>query len=160
MFTTIEADREHSISWKKNGRSLLIEASDFESFQKAVKWCGETGNVSRTVKNEYIENFSKYLFRKRQQIKNGTFDISKTKKFGRSTPHSWVSKICHILSPQKYPYIYDEFIRKHFNISSINDFQEAILAERKLCADMSFDDIYFRDSDIWANEKAKKKTAR
>lgn len=153
MFTLIDADREHSISWKKNSRELLMGATDLPSFKRAVKWCGAVGNVTRTVSKEYFNAFAEYLYSNVGRILAGQFDLREVPEFGGKVPTSWVSKVCHIMNPYDYPIIYDEFLRRQFDVSNVDEFWDVILHERPISKHTRYDKIWYKDSDIWAKQK-------
>lgn len=144
------ANIEHAVSWKENSYNLLNEANDEASFMDAVKWCGTNGNVARTVRKDSVKPFSDYIFSHRKDIKTGCFDLRTIESFDGVKPISWVSKICHILNPQQYPLIYDEFVRKHFSINTIEEFWNLLLNEREKYQDKKNRQIYRGEASIWA----------
>ena len=152
----INADKALSVCWKKTSHTLLTTAKDFESFADAVKWCGKVGNVTRTVSNKDFPDFVEYILDNKEDILNGNFELVNVKAFSGSKPVSWVSKICHILNPQKYPYIYDQFILKHFDITTAEEYDNLNLSLRVFRRNTSNEDAYSVDSEVWATEKNKK----
>ena len=58
-----KADCEYSLSWKKNCKYLFDFYQDNkEGFKKAIKWCGNTSGVSRTITIKDFDYFSSYIF--------------------------------------------------------------------------------------------------
>lgn len=89
-----------------------IEKGDKESFKNAVIAMGNTYGVLRTLPkeeenelNDIRENFFEDIWNNIPEIKNGNYDWTKEIE-GR---HFWsyLSKVCYLISPEKYKIIYD-----------------------------------------------------
>ena len=85
---------------------IYIE-KDEESFKNAVIAMGNTYGVLRTLPKEETkrEAFFKDIWDNREEIKSGKYDWTKEIE-GR---HFWsyLSKVCYLISPEKYKIIYD-----------------------------------------------------
>lgn len=151
----VEANKTMSVTWKKTSRELFLPVLHKldDDFKEAVKWCGVVGNVSRTVKNEDFDRFVSYVFDNINHILNGSYDLRTVPAFSGSKPISWVSKICHILNPFAYPFIYDNILRKQLKISSIEEFWEKLVDCRDEKYPLSREDLYERESYAWAYGK-------
>ena len=145
-----QANINHAVSWKENSYELLISAKDEKSFADAVKWCGVGGGVIRTVQKDCFDNFARYVFENKENILSGLFDLRTTEAFNGVRPISWVSKICHILNPQQYPLIYDDFVKKYFHINNIEQFWIVLLNEREKYQEKHSEEIYRKEASIWA----------
>ena len=154
----IKADYEHAISWKKNSKQLFEDSfNDEDLFKKAVLWCGVNGNVTRTVKTEKRSDFYDYVWENRFSIRDGNFDLTQVKDFG-VRPISWMSKMCHIINPRKYPIIYDEKVRNNLGFKDIKAFM-AKMDEIKHDFPNKSDDFYYElDAAIWASNTRIKDT--
>ncbi len=150
---TQKASYEYSLVWKRISSDLFKEAiqqNSVKAFKKAVRWCGGAGNVSRSVSSDDFDSFASYLWGNKGNIKNGVFSLSDVKRFGGKTPVSWTSKICHIISPSKYPVIYDSKVREALEIRSINAFWNLMLFLRDKGPIKP--SPWELDSAIWASE--------
>ena len=149
-----EANYNHSVSWKKNSKRLFDELSNsLEDFRDAVAWCGTNGNVSRTIETHAFNGYCEWLFKILSAIKDGSFELKNTPAFGGKVPLSWVSKICHIINPNRYPVIYDSFTRKAFHVSALHSFQKVLDVLRNCANNLEEEQIYHKDSFIWAKNK-------
>lgn len=142
------SDYYHSLSWKRNCNRLFKRSLSKLDFLNAVKWCGTNGNVARTVKTEYFEEFVDYLYVHRKDIESGTFDFKNIRVFGLTKPISWVSKVCHILYPKMYPIIFDRNTRIYFGVKTLNEFIEKMFSLRGNI--ILAKNIFKYDSAIWA----------
>ena len=146
-----QANCDYSISWKQNAAKVLY-TKDKEEFYSAVWWIGVTGNVSRTVPNTQFETFAKFMFDNRDKISSGELKITDIELQIDKKPISWISKICHIMNPHKYPLIYDENIRSALGIKDAIQFVETTEDFRNKITHKKIDDIYKMDSIIWASQ--------
>lgn len=84
-----------------------IKDKDKESFKNAVIAMGNTYGVLRTLPKEEKKRdaFFKDIWDNREKIKSGKYDWTKEIE-GR---HFWsyLSKVCYLISPEKYKIIYD-----------------------------------------------------
>ena len=140
---------KYSLYWKLLSYKLLTKAKDKREFAEAVLWCGNAGNVIRTVETDYQKDFCSFVFEKKNEILEGSFNIFDCLKFG-DRPLSYISKICHILNPRKYPLIYDSNIKNKFDIKNEKDFQKIIEEHKKKVRFWSRKRIYELDSKMWA----------
>lgn len=147
------ANRDYSISWKEVGFRLFNDSNNEVQCFDAIKWCGRTGNVSRTVTKEKLDQFCKDVCDLLPIIKSGVFNLkSFNKTYPRSKPYSWVSKICHIINPKDYPLIYDSNVCKHFNLKNIDDFNELLEEAKNIFKGKTEREIYEYESSVWASE--------
>ena len=146
------ANFNHSLSWKKNSRRLLLNAKTIDDFKYAVLWCGKRGNVSRTVKKTQFDSFVTYLWGNKDDIKNGLLDFERIPIFDHIMPLSFVSKVCHIINPKSYPIIYDKRTRRALNSHSVKKF---IVVTKTISIKyginlLNVEKIFQFDSAIWA----------
>ena len=149
-----DASMNMSVEWKKQSKVLLDEAynnQNMDAFKAAVIWCGTYGNVIRTVSSNDMLQFAKDLYNNISNIKNGTYSLSQVNVYGKNQPKSYVSKICHIINPQQYPFIYDSKTKKRFKKNSINAWDGFILTERNDSKNEPTADLYEQDSRVWAS---------
>lgn len=141
-----------SLSWKVNSRFLFLKSQNFEEFKFALEWCGTHGNVIRTVEVGYFNNFAEFIFGNINLIRSGHFNLLDVPKFGKDTPLSFVSKICHIINPKSYPLIYDSRLRDTLKVGSLSEYVEKVTHVSKSIhfhrKSMKF--AYQFDSAIWA----------
>ncbi|MEE0878960.1 MAG: hypothetical protein UH788_06755 [Treponemataceae bacterium] len=85
-----------------------IKDEDKESFKNAVIAMGNTYGVLRTLPRINREAFFKDIWDNREEIKSGEYDWTK-KIEGIEGRHFWsyLSKVCYLISPEKYKIIYD-----------------------------------------------------
>ena len=92
-----------------------IKDEDEESFKNAVIAMGKTYNVLRTLPkqeenelNDIRENFFEDIWNNIPEIKSGKYDWTKEIE-GIKGRHFWsyLSKVCYLISPEKYKIIYD-----------------------------------------------------
>ena len=148
-----KANTDYSVCWKKTSKQLFDQAIiDEIEFIEAVVWCGRIGYVLRSVKKERRKTFSDWLYKKQQNIRNGSFSIFEEPFADGKNPISWISKICHIINPSCYPIIYDSHIRKIFKIKIDIDFNyvSGVIKKEIEKDSLSDDEIYLRDSSLWA----------
>jgi hypothetical protein len=82
-----------------------IKDEDEESFKNAVIAMGNTYGVLRTLPRINREAFFKDIWDNREKIKSGEYDW--TKKIEGRHFWSYLSKVCYLISPEKYKIIYD-----------------------------------------------------
>lgn len=103
--------REFNISAKIIYRKWLmdaIEKNEYESFRDCVLNLGTEWNVIRTVEKDNQDNFCKNLWDNRKKIQNGTYN-------GWTGAPSYKSKVCFLINPQYYKFIYDSRNRDALN---------------------------------------------
>ena len=144
------ASSKLSQTWKEQSQKLLLGAANLNEFEDAIIWCGKGGNVTRTLPKTEVHNFAKYLWDNKKDIISGKYMLSSLPKFGKK-PISWVAKVCHIINPNQYPYIYDDKIRKCMKIKNLVDFENMINSECKNAHGKSAHDIFEQDSNLWAS---------
>ncbi len=157
VFRVEHANINHAVSWKENSYYLLMFAKDLKSFADAVKWCGVGGGVTRTVRTDDFMDFVRYVFENKANILSGTFDLRNITYCSRVKPVSWISKICHILNPQKYPLIFDEFVKKHLEVNTVEDFWDKLIKKRECSKNKDNIEIYKEEARIWAESITKYK---
>lgn len=108
-------DEEFNIETKKMYHrwfNKYIEDGKKDAFKNAVIAMGKTYNVLRTLPkqeenelNDIRENFFEDIWNNIPEIKSGKYDWTKEIE-GR---HFWsyLSKVCYLISPEKYKIIYD-----------------------------------------------------
>jgi len=149
-----------SQKWKEESRRLLCGAQNLQEFEKAVIWCGKTGNVIRTLKaGQDVCSFSEHLWTRKPDISNGKYRLSSDlDPFGGNHPYSWASKILHIMNPQQYPLIFDKNIRSVCQIQEswkesrkLAEYENEIKRERKSARNKTVKELFKNDSDWWAS---------
>lgn len=90
-----------------------IKDEDKESFKNAVIAMGNTYGVLRTLPRINREAFFKDIWDNRKKIKSGEYDW--TKKIEGRHFWSYLSKVCYLVSPEKYKIIYDDNNRIRLN---------------------------------------------
>ena len=95
-------------------------------------------------------DFVCWLFEQKKYIERGEFNIAETIEFGEKRPLSWVSKVCHIMNPQSYPFIYDKYIRSLIELPNIERFMCWTESIRDKTKEWNDEEIYRLDSDLWA----------
>lgn len=124
------SDYYHSLPSKRNCNKLFKRSLSKLELLNAVKWCGTNGNMVRTIKAEYFEEFVDYLYDQRKDIESVTFDFKNIKEFGLTKPISWVSKMYHILCHKMYPLFFNKNTMIYFGVKTLNDFTEKMLSLR------------------------------
>lgn len=76
-----------------------------EAFENAVIAMGNTYGVLRTLPKKYRKAFFKDIWKYKDEIKKGNYDW--TKKIEKRHFYSYLSKVCYLISPEKYKIIYD-----------------------------------------------------
>ena len=150
--------KDISVSWKVHAHTMLKEAkADKEAFCTVLEnMVGKYGSVLRSVNINEKQKFFSYIFENYGDICKGDFDIFGVKETLRLSkdPLSFTSKICHIVSPQHYPLIWDSEVRKRLNIGqSHKKFNEAVAKAKGNTKGFSDRKIYERESEIWAGLK-------
>ena len=150
--------KDISVSWKVHAHTMLKEAkADKEAFCTVLEnMVGKIGSVLRSVNINERQKFFSYIFENYGDICKGDFDIFGVKEtLGLSKdPLSFTSKICHIVSPQHYPLIWDSKVRKQLNIGdSRKKFKKELEQAKENTKGFSDEQIYGRESEIWAGLK-------
>lgn len=156
-----EYNRKLSLIWKENSKKFLLKyKNDFNSFSEILRsLVGKGGGgVLRGIPKEYFPKFAEYILHKLPDIEAGKFNIFETESFPDKKPISYVSKVCHIINPQKYPVIYDTHTKICLKIDSSNlkkieekwnkAMNEIVVENKDKTSD---DDFYNIDSEIWAS---------
>lgn len=115
-------DEEFNIETKKMYHrwfNKYIEDGKKDAFKNAVIAMGKTYNVLRTLPkqeenelNDIRENFFEDIWNNIPEIKNGNYDWAKKIKEAEQNFYSYLSKVCYLISPEKYKIIYDSNNKK------------------------------------------------
>lgn len=146
---TQRASSNHSLSWKHQSK-VLLETDDETDFCNAVKWCGNNGNVARTVDMEEVRKFAEVLFKHKKDICSGEYWGEKIEL--KRKPYSWISKICHIINPKMYPIIYDEYNKKTFGFNTFLEYKRIVEELRNYSKNKSDEELYEIDAILWAKQ--------
>ena len=98
-------DEEFNIETKKMYHKWFnkyIEDGDKEAFKNAVIAMGNTYHVLRTLPKKYREKFFEDIWKNKEEIKEGNYAW-----WSRQYFYSYFSKVCYLISPEKYKIIYD-----------------------------------------------------
>lgn len=176
--------RTFNIETKKFFHNLLIEAiekGDEEKFDWCLRKIRTEWHVARTVPVEQLNDFIKYMWKNRNEIKRGTYHYWESDKYKSleinkgnnkyfvsiSRPCSYESKICFVISPDKYYLIYDEnnkkalkalkdkrYKNKDVSIEHFNETAEDYItniAKPKETDKKTIEEAYFEvDYELWA----------
>ena len=127
-------DEEFNIETKKMYHKWFnkyIEGENEEAFKNAVIAMGKTYNVLRTLpkqeENELNENirekFFEDLWKNKEEIKEGNYAWW-SKEIEGQYFYSYLSKVCYLISPEKYKIIYDSnnktTLRKLYKKNKLN----------------------------------------
>ncbi len=146
---------ETATTWKIESAKLIDQykdnKKDFEKILHDV--VGRGSGVLRNIKTEDFPNFSEYVRKNLSKIKAGNFDFFSVKEFSGKKPTSFISKICHIVNPQKYPLIWDANVRKTLKIGeSKTKWEEKISELTQQLTGKEKEEIYEYDSKLWSEE--------
>lgn len=162
-----KANMEMSLAWKKASYNLIIDAWNDKTrirdskLKDAIIWCGKKGaaipRISKKDRDTIAYNLIKALEADPHKI---VFDkqlvescvCGCAKKY-----YSWVSKVCHVLNPQRNCFAFDSTTRTHFKVSNYSDIDEWLAKSKSYCNDNGLDlsrmdreQAYFYDSCVWA----------
>ena len=141
--------------WKIESVKLISQykgsKKDFEKVLHDV--VGKGSGVLRNIKTEDFPNFSEYVRSNLSKIEAGKYDIFSVKEFSGKKPTSFISKICHIVNPQKYPLIWDTNVKKTLKIGeSKTKWEEKISELTQQLTGKEKEEIYEYDSKLWSEE--------
>lgn len=180
--------KECENAWKKGMSNIETKIFFNEWLNKAIdkdnedlfEWClkkiGTEWHVSRTVPEEQLDDFIKYMWNNKEKIKEGAYHyweadeykslkINKENRyfFAVSRPCSFESKICFLINPQKYFLIYDGNNRNALKAKgykdkdvTIENFNETAKEYMKKQNPKTEEDYFKEDYKLWSSQDKSK----
>ena len=110
-------DEEFNIETKKMYHKWFnkyIKAGNEDAFKNAVIAMGNTYHVLRTLPKKYRKAFFEDIWKYKEEIKKGNYAWW-SKEIEGQYFYSYLSKVCYLISPEKYKIIYDKNNRIRLN---------------------------------------------
>lgn len=134
-----------------------IDKKNRELFCTCVEILGKVWNVKRTVPSEQFDVFAEHLFKNGKQIQKHEYKFWEKAFEVKTHAHSYESKICFAIAPEKYSLIYDGNVRTALKQAKIKvdlenfDTEAKKYTENKKCK--TKEDYFELDFKLWQEGK-------